>query len=320
MPISGPSSYPPTIAQFVAHWNDVNTALGGGGPLVLPDGTTVAQLSAYRDELTGFATSIQDKINDVEINRATIDSSKELLVGRLGEFNRKVRGSLSKSPFAKALPNVPSINAGESNILAPLDDMLSLWGKINAATIPGFTGPLLLVDGYDLATFQTDLAALKTAYGQVQNFDQDLKLERESRNAVQETSYSALRDYRAAVLGTFAPTNALVVSLPMLTPAPGHTPDALTLNGEWQPSPGYAVLSWTASDDPDLNHYDIRMTPGPTYNTDSDTVIGTTQPGVLNLTTLAGLASPGDVASYKVYVILNTGNEAGSNAVTITRP
>ena len=49
-------------------------------------------------------------------------------------------------------------------ILEPLDDLASLWAKINAATIPGFTGPLLLPDGYALATFLTDLAALKAAY------------------------------------------------------------------------------------------------------------------------------------------------------------
>ena len=29
---------------------------------------------------------------------------------------------------------------------------------------------------------------------------------------------------------------------------------------------------------------------------------------------------PGDAASYKVYVILTTGNERGRNPVTITRP
>lgn len=32
------------------------------------------------------------------------------------------------------------------------------------------------------------------------------------------------------------------------------------------------------------------------------------------------LGTPGNAASYKVYVILTTGNERGSNPVTITRP
>ena len=33
-----------------------------------------------------------------------------------------------------------------------------------------------------------------------------------------------------------------------------------------------------------------------------------------------GLESPGDEASFKLFVVLTTGNEAGSNTVTIARP
>lgn len=33
-----------------------------------------------------------------------------------------------------------------------------------------------------------------------------------------------------------------------------------------------------------------------------------------------GLWHPGDTASYKVFVVLNTGNESRSNTVTISRP
>jgi hypothetical protein len=40
----------------------------------------------------------------------------------------------------------------------------------------------------------------------------------------------------------------------------------------------------------------------------------------LEFLTLSGLAASGDVATFKVYVILTTGNEKGSNTVTITRP
>ena len=36
--------------------------------------------------------------------------------------------------------------------------------------------------------------------------------------------------------------------------------------------------------------------------------------------TAAGLATPGTAISYKVYVQLTTGNEAGSNAQTVFRP
>ena len=49
------------------------------------------------------------------------------------------------------------------------------------------------------------------------------------------------------------------------------------------------------------------------------TVVGSVLAGTESFTTTEGLANPGDVATYRVYVILNTGNESGSNDVTITR-
>jgi len=42
--------------------------------------------------------------------------------------------------------------------------------------------------------------------------------------------------------------------------------------------------------------------------------------GLREFFTDAGLAASGNVASFKVYVILTTSNEKGSNTLTITRP
>ena len=320
MVISGPSSYPATISLFLTHWDAVNTELGAGGPLVLPDGTTRALLSTMYDDLVSFAASIQGNLNDQEIARGTINLSKAALLDRLGEFNRKVRGFLAKTPYANALPDVPTANAGQARILGPLDDCSSLWTKINAATIPNFTPPLLMPDGYPVATFDTDLAALKAAYLSYSVAEQTLKLEREKRNDLQDKAKTALRDYRAAVQGSFPAEHAMVTSLPALTPAPGSTPGTLTASGQWDDLSNEAVITWTESSDPNLDHYSIRVTYGATYDTENDSVIGTESPGTLEFRTTDGLFNPGDVASFKVYVVLTTVNEAGSNTVTITRP
>ena len=65
----------------------------------------------------------------------------------------------------------------------------------------------------------------------------------------------------------------------------------------------------------------MRFSPGPNYSTENETVVGSVPPAdPLELFTDVGLTTSGDVASYKVYVITTTGNEAGSNAVTVTRP
>jgi len=321
MPISGPTSYVPTLNQFIPHWTSVNLVLGAGGPLVLEDGTTLAILTGYRNQLDGFRTSIPGKANDVQIASATIKLKRAVLVSRLGEFNRKVRARMGSSPYAAALPQVPSVTSGEGLILEPLNDMATLWPKINAATIPGFTGPLLLPGGYAIATYLTDLAALRAAYVTEQTAQNEINLELKLRNFVQDKAYDAMRDYREAVAGEFTDNDPHVLSLPDLTPAAGSTPDAVTASVAWMPLLLKAKITFSASTNLSVIQYEIRFCPGANYSTDTESVIGSISPGAtLEFLTNAGLAVTGDTASFKVYVITSTGNEKGSNTLVITRP
>jgi len=163
-------------------------------------------------------------------------------------------------------------------------------------------------------------AILKTAYSTLQAADQEVTLERERRNVVQAKAYGILVDYRKAVLGTFDPLDALVASLPRLSPDPGSTPDAPTASGAWDVATQMAKITFTASTSANIDHYELRMSPGPDYSTENETVVASLSPSdPLEFVTNAGLTSPGDVASFKVYVVTTTGNEAGSNAVTVTR-
>ncbi len=321
MPITGPNSYVPTIDLFIPHWVAVDAALGVGGPLVIPGGGTVATLTGYRDSLMGFASSLESKLNDVEVARGFIELIKASLHERINEFNRKVRGFLSHTPYAAGLSQVPQLAMSQGLFLQPFDDMSSLWLKINAATIPGFTGPLTLLGGYPVATFITELASLKTAYTTWLAAIQETDIERQRRNDVQVLAYAMLRDYRAAVEGTFAATNALVESLPRLSPEPGSTPDPVTANSTWEAALLQGKITFSASSDPHLAHYELRFCAGPVYASDTESVIGSLTPGEpREFLTNAGLTAPGSTASFKVYVILTTGNEKGSNTVTITRP
>ena len=79
-------------------------------------------------------------------------------------------------------------------------------------------------------------------------------------------------------------------------------------------------MVWTAATTPNLDDHQVRMSPGATYDADTTTVVATVPSDMLSLSTAAELDNPGDVASFKVFVRLTTGNEAGSNTVTITRP
>lgn len=130
-----------------------------------------------------------------------------------------------------------------------------------------------------------------------------------------------LVDYRKAVIGTFDPLDALVISLPKLSPEPGSTPDAVRATGVWDVPTQQAKITFAASASANIDHYELRMSPGPTYSTENEAVVASLSPSdPVEFFTDAGLTSSGDVASFKVYVVTTTDNEAGSNAVAVARP
>ncbi len=65
----------------------------------------------------------------------------------------------------------------------------------------------------------------------------------------------------------------------------------------------------------------MRYVPGARYDSDDESVVATVGPDEpREMWTGTGLGRPGAQASYKVYVLLTTGNERGSDAVVVSRP
>ncbi len=100
----------------------------------------------------------------------------------------------------------------------------------------------------------------------------------------------------------------------------GAPAGGVTLTGQWDAMAQQAELQWTASSDPNLQNYQPRYTPGPTFDEGSYFDMNAQAPGTTQMTTTDGLLSPGDVATYRVYVVLTTSEEIASNDVTIQRP
>ena len=131
---------------------------------------------------------------------------------------------------------------------------------------------------------------------------------------------AALGKYRAAVLALYGETDPFYLSVPRLYPAPGHTPDPVSLTGFWDVSKDWAEFNWTASGDPDIAHYVLRRSGSNPYSGATEQHVATIDPGTLTITTDEGLLTPGGTMRFKLYVVLTTGNERGSNVVEITRP
>ena len=323
MPITDIGSYVTTGSEFEAHWTDVDAdrIANSLAAFALPDGFALADLSTAVAAVTAVITSQQSSDNALSIATSGRDAQKEALRDRVIEFRKIVDYRLKGSVYVKSLPDTPLPGASEQKFLRALDDMADLWTRINAdSTTPNFTPPLVFADAYALAAFETDVAALRTQYKAVVDAENDARIGRKQRDALLEPLRDRFVSYRQGIEVEYGEQHAFTQSLPDVYPQPGSTPDAVTANGQWDENLMQAVLTWTASTNPNLVEYGVRMTPGATYDSNNASVIGNLTPGFEQFETAEGLANPGDVASYKIYVLLSTGNEAGSNTVTITRP
>lgn len=103
-------------------------------------------------------------------------------------------------------------------------------------------------------------------------------------------------------------------------PPGGSLPNPVKASGKWGIAASETVITWTASTDPNLAHYEVRMTPAGTYDAKNHQTLAKLGPDTLEYRTPDHPANAGDTASFKVYVMLHNENEVGSEAVAITRP
>lgn len=323
MPISGPASYLPAIEEFLSHWDETNTALGAAGEMILPGGVERGTLGDFRDELEDMRDGVSDNGVDRSLARADLNAKIAALQARMVEFNARIRGDLSGNPIVAALVPAFAVGEGEALVRDGLRKVARLWTKVNALTPTpsGMTLPMKLADDYTLALFNTDRNVLRDAYRTLSDTEVELAVSRAARNKVQEVIYPILKEYRQKVLGMERQFPQLVATLPALTPPEGHTPAAVQAQAEWDATASAARITWTESEDADLKEYQVRGVSGDDYEPDDEAVLVTVPAaGARELETVFGLGSPGLTAGFKVYVVLNTGNERGSDAVFVTRP
>lgn len=319
MPISSFVDYIPVMDEFISHWNAL------AAPLSLNENETatdVGDFSVLRGDLDTTKTILQSRLNDWENARVTLEQVRLTAGDRVAEFNRRIRADFPNNKLFNNLPAVPSRTAGREAIISAMDDVLDLWTRVNAQPAsPVFTGPLLLIGGLTRAQFTTLRANVDAAFTTRANSERAVAEMRLIRNEHQDRAYSLMKLYRMKIEALFAENSVEVLTLPRLTPLPGHTPAPVVLSGNYDVADARAELSWTASADADLATYELRATPGPDYSAeDESTIASIPAGGTLTYNTSAGFGLPGNAVSYKVYVRLTTGNEAGSDAVTVVRP
>ena len=323
MPISGNTSYVPTMNEFIAHWGQVNAVLTPDLTAPAPDGTAMdlAGFTALRDNLQDQFQTVIGFLNDKEIARGGIRLTKARMLAHFNEFNAMLDGYWAGTAFINARPYAPSLSDGMEHFLNPMRDAYSLWVKVDAAPAPpGITLPLVLSDGTSANEFIDEINELQAAYAAEALANQNAVLARSERDGIMATAKAVMVSYRKVVPPRCAQHPTLVETLPAVTPPPGHTPQPVNASAVFQ-APDQAKIVYGASQEATLARYELRGNPGEEYEDEDAVTIATHGPGdPLEFVTGFGLTQPGTQASYKVYVVLETGNEAGSAAMTVERP
>lgn len=248
MPITDLGSYVTTGQEIESHWTDVNTnrAANSLTPLALTDGYAVGDLTVDISVVASANTDIEDLDNAFDIAAVARDSSKESLRDRMIEFRKAVAYRLPDSGYERALPKTFRPQGSEQKTLKALDDMASVWTRIDADTgSPNFTPPLLLRASYNVATFTADVATLRTNYKAVTDAENDLRIARRQRDVLLDPFRDRLVQYREAIRVEYGDEHPFFLSLPdVYPPSGGGGPTLTTFPFDWLQSEPGTVLIW----------------------------------------------------------------------------
>lgn len=323
MPLSDIGSYVTVGQEFEAHWTDVDAdRVANTLPVLsLPDGFSLVSFSADLAAVQASITGIEDLDNALGLAANQRNVSRKTVRDAIINFGETVDFKLKGSGYPGNSPKTPQESASEQKLLKAADDVESLWTRIDAdSSVPNFAPPLVLRGGITVASFTADLVTLRDRFKAVTNAESDLKLARTQRDMLLAPFRDRLIEYRQAIQVEYGDGHAFTTTLPDVTGQPGSTPDAVTASVAWDGVTNEAVVTWTGSTNSNLQHYEIRVSPGATYDSGTASVAGQVLAGTEEFRTTQELASPGDTATFKVFVVLQTGNQAGSNPATITRP
>ncbi|MGZ0168570.1 MAG: hypothetical protein ACKVHE_03340 [Planctomycetales bacterium] len=224
MSITTIASYPPVMTEFEVHWSQLNAArVANSEPeFQLGGGYGVTQFGADRSAIEQRLTVFEQLTNDQEFALNDRDSGREELRDRLINFRKMIAAYLPGSRYERALPETPGPSTTSGQMLKAMDDVADLWSRINADTgLTDVTLPLLLREGYDLATFNSELATLRERYTTLTTAERELKLAREDRDRELQAVYDRMKQYRERVPLDLSEDDPLVASLPQLTSQSG---------------------------------------------------------------------------------------------------
>ena len=326
MPLTTNGSYITVADEVLAHWAEALLLLPPTKPLIVrlkknDTGVTRANLVTLRGTLESQQNAVQPCRADYFIARGNIYNRKAALLEQFNDFVTLFDAYYQGTDFYELRPYAPMLAAGKDAFCTPMGEAMILWEKLNEGPAPaGITLPLVLGDGTEQGAFASGISALAFAYGAEQPLSFALKYARARRNGTQNRVHQVLVNYREAAEGRLREFPELLETLPRITPLPGHTPEKVNASSIFE-APDKSKIVHDESTDAMIERYELRGCMGSDWDEEDAVSIASHLPNQpREFITTFGLNQPGAEVTFKVYVILTTGNEAGSAPMFVQRP
>ena len=326
MPLTTNGSYITVADEVLAHWAEALLALPLTKPLIVrlkknDTGVSRANLLTLRNTLETQQNAVQPCRADYFIARGSTNNKKAALLGQFNDFVALFDAYYPGTDFAELRPYAPALAAGKDAFCTPMGEAMILWDEINKGPAPaGITLPLVLGDGTTQGGFASGISALAFAYSAEKPKEFALKLARARRNGAQNRVHEVLANYREAAEVRLREFPELLETLPRITPLPGHTPERVNASSIFE-APDKSKIVHDASTDAMIERYELRGCMGSDWDEEDAVSIDSHLPNApREFITTFGLNQPGAQVTFKVYVILTTGNEAGSAPMFVQRP
>lgn len=305
-------SYPPTLAEFIAHWNALNASRGT--PFELRDGSTVATMIAKRDAIEAAISTVNAKAasqKDVSLDRAAFRAAFR---ARMDEFRRAANYYLADKVYRNNLKPLPPVSASDAAYLDVADALLFVWKKAQADNIQ-----IVLSGEYLIERFEIEIGQLQNQPLQGSNATLSTATERDERDDLLRPARELMKEYGAAIRAIYPPDSPTVRTLPRLWERDTPDPDAPKLRVEYTPGSSSARAKWEPIADPTVTKIYVKIAPGARYTEKNARRLAELAPNVVSYDLPEGTIAPGSTNWLKIFALDANGSETGSNTVKIER-
>ena len=215
----------PVLNHTLTHWNQLETVIADS--VTLPDGTTRDGAQDLATSLQSVEAALMTARNALSVAQGTRNQAREALYPAAKQARKSLRGLAKNVPEVLGLPTVPPVTSAPAVLLAALEDIADVWGRVNAlpaARVPAAHLPLKIpltennaLVSLTLEQFNTRLAALRSAAQVLTEAEDTVTVGIGTRDGLHDQAAEVVKSYGTVARSVLPDGHPLLKTIPTLT-------------------------------------------------------------------------------------------------------